>query len=410
MPSTDNTHSQPNPFRLLENAMSGLDPRKWSTENPTEAVAMGIHALRSGLFVAESIPLFWLQRPQSGSKTKPPSSDALELTLARLRELLERDAQLIGQGLAPLSVFTPRDPLSHGSRLLRILADAQRVSARKRKRNSKDFSREAKPFLDELPAYYRRNFHYQTDGYLSETSAELYEHQVELLFRGGADAMRRMIIPPLNQAFRDMKGEIKDGGQGLRILEVGSGAGTATQSVARAFPKAKITCLDLSYPYTRHARKQLRDFPRVECVQGDAANLEFADERFDAVFSVFLYHELPLPVREQVLEEAFRVLKPGGVFSFVDSLQKGDDTDLDWALEFFPREFHEPYYANYAANPMEALIKEAGFETIENGTGYLAKWASARKPEAKPMKARKTTTRKTTPKKRARRKAKPTAK
>lgn len=391
MPSTQPNRSQPGGLRWLENTLGGLDPRKWSAENPTEALAMGIHTLRSGLFVAESIPLFWFQRPRSGSKSKPPSSEALELTIGRLRELLERDAQLIGQGLAPLSVLTPRDPLSHGSRLLRILADAQTVSSRKQKRNSKDFGTSAKKFLDELPAYYRRNFHYQTDGYLSEKSAELYEHQVELLFRGGADAMRRMIIPPLKTAIdekeRASKGRRKnskrglhDKGRGLRILEVGSGAGTATQSVARAFPEAKITCLDLSYPYTRHASKQLRDFDRVECIQGDAANLEFGDECFDAVFSVFLYHELPLPVREQVLEESMRVLKPGGFFGFVDSLQKGDDTDLDWALDFFPREFHEPYYAHYASHPMEELIEEAGFDSIENGTGYLAKWVSARKP------------------------------
>ena len=391
MPSTQTDRSQPGGLRWLEDALGGLDPRNWSADNPTEALAMGIHALRSGLFVAESLPLFWLQRPQSNSKAKPPSSEALELTIKRLRELLERDAQIIGQGLAPLSVLTPRDPLSHGSRLLRILADAQMVSNRKQKRNSKDFGSAAKNFLDELPAYYRRNFHYQTDGYLSEKSAELYEHQVELLFRGGADAMRRMIIPPLKKALDTRKpGNGKKGqtssrnrgneGRGLRILEVGSGAGTATQSVARAFPQAKITCLDLSYPYTRHARKQLRDFERVECVQGDAANLEFGDECFDAVFSVFLYHELPLPVREQVLAESMRVLKPGGFFGFVDSLQKGDDEALDWALDFFPREFHEPYYAHYAAHPMETLIEEAGFASIENGTGYLAKWVSADKP------------------------------
>ncbi len=395
MPSSQTHRSQSGGLRWLENTLGGLDPRKWSAENPTEALAMGIHALRSGLFVAESIPLFWFQRPRAGSKAKPPSPEAIELTIGRLRELLERDAQLIGQGLAPLSVLTPRDPFSHASRLLRILADAQAVSSRKQKRNSKDFGVSAKKFLDELPPYYRRNFHYQTDGYLSEKSAELYEHQVELLFRGGADAMRRMILPPLKAAFDDMESTAKkrakkskraQSGKGrrLRILEVGSGAGTATQSVARAFPEAKITCLDLSYPYTRHARKQLRDFDRVECIQGDAANLEFGDECFDAVFSVFLYHELPLPVREQVLEESMRVLKPGGFFGFVDSLQKGDDEKLDWALDFFPREFHEPYYAHYAANPMEALIEEAGFESIENGTGYLAKWAAARKPEHAP--------------------------
>lgn len=353
--------------------------------NPiAEWAALGFHGLRSALFFGESLPLFWLQRPPRsadrtgapGSRpTKAPSRQALEITLGRLRALLEQDAREIGRGVIPLSVLTPRDPLGHGRRFLRILSDAQSVVSRRKRRDARDFGDEAKPWLDGLPAYYRRNFHYQTDGYLSERSADLYEHQVELLFRGGADAMRRMLLPPLRAHF----GAAHDG-HGLRFLELGSGTGSATHAVARAFPRAKITCVDLSFPYTRHARTQLAAYGRVECVQGDAAALDFADGRFDAVYSSFLFHELPLPVRELVLDEARRVLVPGGFFALVDSLQTGDDPELDWALEFFPREFHEPYYAHYAAHAMETLLERAGFESLTRGTGYLAKWIAASAP------------------------------
>jgi ubiquinone/menaquinone biosynthesis C-methylase UbiE len=346
-------------------------------EQLTQWAALSLHGLRSALFFAESVPLFWLQRPAKGAARPAPSRRALELTLGRLRALFEEDARQIAQGVIPLSVLAPRDALRHGGRFLRILGDARSVVARRKRRDARDFGAKAKPWLDELPAYYRRNFHYQTDGYLSEHSAELYEHQVELLFRGGADAMRRLILPPLRRHF----GREHDG-QGLRLLELGSGTGSATHAVARAFPRAKITCLDLSFPYTRHARQQLGDYERVECIQGDAAALEFADGSFDAVYSVFLFHELPLPVREQVLAEAHRVLRPGGFFGLVDSLQKGDDADLDWALDFFPREFHEPYYAHYATHPMESLARAAGFESPAHGTGYLANWVAARKPLA----------------------------
>jgi len=360
--------------KLFGQAFRGLDPRNWKAGSPTEAIAIGIHSLRSGLFFAESLPLFWIQRPRGDENLQPLPAGAIETTLSRLRELLERDAELIGQGIAPLSVLTPRDPFGHLTRLLRILADSRSISTRRRKHREKEFRGDAKRWLDDLPAYYQRNFHYQTDGYLSERSADLYEHQVELLFRGGADAMRRMILPPMKAHFGDHDG------QGLRFLELGSGTGGATQSVARAFPRAKISCLDLSYPYTKHAQKQLREFDRVECIQGDASALEFGDARFDAVYSVFLFHELPLPVRELALDEARRVLRPGGFFGLVDSLQMGDDEELDWALEFFPRQFHEPYYAHYAANPMEGLLEEAGFTEIECRTGYLAKCLSARAP------------------------------
>lgn len=292
--------------------------------------------------------------------------------LARLRALFEHDARQIARGVIPLSALAPRDPLGHGRRFLRILGDTPSVTSRRKRRDARDFGRRARGWLDELPAYYRRNFHYQTDGYLSPRSAELYEHQVEILFRGGADAMRRLILPPLRAHFAP-----DHDGRGLHLLELGSGTGSATHAVARALPRAKITCLDLSFPYTRHARRALAAYERVECVQGDAASLHFADARFDAVYSVFLFHELPLPVREQVLAEARRVLRPGGFFGLVDSLQLGDDPALDWALAFFPREFHEPYFAHYAAHAMEPLVRAAGFEQLERGTGYLAKWIAA---------------------------------
>ncbi len=359
---------------MMGAALRAFDPRGWRTDNPTETLAMGIQSLRSGLFLAESVPLLLMSLPGRGEAPEPPPEGAVEITLARLRELLERDAALIGRGDAPLSVLLPRDPFGHGGTLLRILLDVHTVTRRRRHRESRDFSRAARRWLDELPAYYRRNFHYQTDGYLSERSAALYEQQVELLFRGGADAMRRMVLPPLKNHFRDHSG------RGLHFLELGSGTGSAAQSVTRCFPEAKITCLDLSHPYTQHARRRLSSFERVDCVQGDAASLDFGDARFDAVYSAFLFHELPLPVREIVLDEAQRVLRPGGFYGLVDSLQKGDDSDLDWALEFFPREFHEPYYANYSANPMETLLEDAGFEAISSGTGYMAKWVSARTP------------------------------
>jgi len=366
-PTADSTSSE---ARGAERAW----PAQW-----TAWAALGLHGLRSALFFAESVPLVWIQAPpraaKKRSKARGPSREALAIIAGRLRALFERDAGEIARGRIPLSVLAPRDPLGHGRRFLRILDDARSVRSRRRRGDARAFDAKATSLLDELPAYYRRNFHYQTDGYLSDRSADLYEHQVELLFRGGADAMRRLIVPPLRAHFGD-----DHDGRGLRLLELGSGTGSATHAVARAFPRAKLTCLDLSFPYTRHARRQLAGYERVECVQGDAAALEFADGRFDAVYSVFLFHELPLPVRELVLDEARRVLRPGGFFGLVDSLQKGDDPELDWALDFFPREFHEPYYAHYAAHAMEPLFEAAGFEDLTRGTGYLAKWIAARAP------------------------------
>ncbi|MFN7134466.1 MAG: hypothetical protein ACK4N5_20465, partial [Myxococcales bacterium] len=71
--------------------------------------------------------------------------------------------------------------------------------------------------LERYPKYYRRTFHWQADGWLSERSARVYDTSVELLFRGTADVMRRMSLPPLVRAARDARRP--------RIVDLGTGTG-----------------------------------------------------------------------------------------------------------------------------------------------------------------------------------------
>ncbi len=337
-------------------------------------LAFGVASARSGLYFAEAIPLLALQRMLGSDydPSIPPPPEARQAVLESLREITTRDAECFAQGVYPLSVLAPeRSPLEHARRYLHLLVDSIDVAQRKRTRRPREFAGRAAHYAEEVPDYYRRNFHFQTDGYLSEASADLYEHQVEILFRGVADAMRRRVIPPLKRHFEGSDG------RGLRFLEVAAGCGTATRFVAQAFPEARITCVDLSHPYLRAARKRLRDFDRVDFMHGDAADLDLRDGRFDAVYSVFLYHELPMRERLRALAEARRVLKPGGLHVVLDSLQTGDDPGLDWALVEFPKQFHEPFYRDYARHPIEALIEQTGFGRTTTETAFLSKIVSS---------------------------------
>src|SRR5438874_1989350 len=85
-----------------------------------------------------------------------------------------------------------------------------------------------------LPQYYRQNFHYQTDGYLSADSARLYDFQVEALFSGTADAMRRRAFVPIARFVekRNPKRAI--------LLDVGAGTGGFLSFVKRASPGLKL--------------------------------------------------------------------------------------------------------------------------------------------------------------------------
>jgi SAM-dependent methyltransferase len=97
------------------------------------------------------------------------------------------------------------------------------------------------------------------------------------------------------------------------------------------------------------------------------------------VTSVFLFHELPPDVRRAVAQEMARILKPGGLLVFIDSLQMGDRPGWDGLLEAFPRRFHEPYYRHYAIDDLDALFTEAGLLPQETATAFLSKMMVRRK-------------------------------
>lgn len=66
------------------------------------------------------------------------------------------------------------------------------------KKDGFEVRRNFKAGATKYPEYYLQNFHYQSDGWLSERSAYIYDYQVESLFIGMADAMRRQVYasPP----------------------------------------------------------------------------------------------------------------------------------------------------------------------------------------------------------------------
>ncbi len=293
----------------------------------------------------------------------------LPLTLQKHIEVLQKDAERIAEGIYPIDVLRPESPLAHLMRLPKLYQDSFQIARRRDGKKTKEFSDEAKEYLGDVPDYFRRNFHFQGDGYLSKKSAELYEHQVEILFAGAGDPMRRLILPFLKKSFAGQ-------GQGLKFLEIGGGTGRLTQFVKMMYPKAKITVTDASDPYLTLARDRLRGQSHLDFVQCFGEKLPFRNEEFDVVYSCFLFHELPQEVRKEVLAEIHRVLKPNGYVGIVDSLQLKDDPDMDIWLEGFPRNFHEPFYKNYIENKLEDVVSSF-FQKIEMDFGFLSKalWA-----------------------------------
>lgn len=330
----------------------------------------GYELLRSLTFLGQSLTLPMFEFLLTGQTQRPINREAAKrmgVAYKDLIKLLKEDSANIAKGLYPVDVLLPESPKDFLLRYPQIIVDGVKISRRRLSHKAHDFEPEAKQYFPDVPEYFQRNFHYQSGGYLTDKSAELYEHQVEILFAGAADAMRRLLLRPLREHFPYSQGE------GLHFLEVAAGTGRLSRFVKLAFPKAKLTILDLSYPYLKKAQENLQGFKKINYVQGDAANLPFKSDQFDAVFSCFLFHELPLDVRRQVLSEGFRVLRPGGFYGLVDSIQNADNKTLTWALDDFPKAFHEPFYKNYQMNPMEGLLQAAELQSVQNHLGFFSK-------------------------------------
>lgn len=93
------------------------------------------------------------------------------------------------------------------------------------------------------------------------------------------------------------------------VLEIGAGLGTDLSQFARH--GARVTDLDLSSGHLEHAKRNfaLRKLDG-RFVHHDAEELPFEDASFDVVYSNGVIHHTPNT--QQVVNEIFRVLRPGG--------------------------------------------------------------------------------------------------
>jgi SAM-dependent methyltransferase len=126
-------------------------------------------------------------------------------------------------------------------------------------------------------------------------------------------------------------------------------------------------------------RQRLGRAPGVAPLIAKAEALPLASGALDVASAVYLFHELPPKVRRQVAAELGRVVKPGGLFILVDSLQLGDEPDYDGLLELFPQLFHEPYYESYVEEDLARLFAKAGFGVESIRTVFFSKIVAFRR-------------------------------
>lgn len=315
--------------------------------------------------------------PEMQGKTQPLSPKISEKLQIRLKKLEEQDWQDAQQGIYPNSLLFD-NPWSDFFRYYpEVWLDMLNIWDRLQKKDYQKF--DASIDKAGYPDYYLQNFHYQTDGYLSDMSANLYDLQVEILFNGAADAMRRRILAPLKRGLETFANLPS---QQLKVLDVACGTGRTLRMIRGALPKVSLFGTDLSPAYLRKANQLLSEISGElpQLLQANAEALPYLDNYFHGLTSVFLFHELPAIARQQVINEAFRVLQPGGVFIICDSIQAIDSPDFQTMMNNFPAIFHEPYYRHYIIDNLEERLEAAGFKNIRVENHFVSKYWMGYKP------------------------------
>ncbi|MCF8060511.1 MAG: class I SAM-dependent methyltransferase [Bacteriovoracaceae bacterium] len=285
--------------------------------------------------------------------------------LKELYKTIMWDRKNIIEGKYPSSVLKDKSLWQKTKGLGKILWDYPRV-IQKRKSNQTTLNG-----LDNFPDYFKRTFHFQPDGYLSEKSAELYDQQVDILFSGTSNIMRRCFFPFVNDYFADKKS--------LEILEMACGTGVGSDLLKEVFKNSHFTLNDLSPFYLEYAKEKLNSHS-FSYIQEEADNLkEIADESFDLTFHIYLFHEIPYKKRRSVLQEQARLTKKSGLIVICDSLQLNDKPEWKEILEDFPKRYHEPFYRNYLEDDLERMCEELNLKILHGEKVLLTKCIIAQK-------------------------------
>uniref|UniRef100_A0A6V7QUE6 Methyltransferase domain-containing protein n=1 Tax=Ananas comosus var. bracteatus TaxID=296719 RepID=A0A6V7QUE6_ANACO len=239
----------------------------------------------------------------------------------------------------------------------------------------KEFERIRDPSVV-YPDYYLNPFHAYDDGNLSWlAAAEAEAATMSIAKRAIPEAstveeankiVRGNWLTAIEQHHLKYSGncEIND------ILDVGCSVGVSTRFLAERFPSAKATGLDLS-PYflavAEYKEKKIKRKNPIRWVHANGEATGLPSKSFDLVSLAYVCHECPARAIIGLVEEAFRLLRPGGTIALTDN--SVNFFFLTFTQELSPVLFTllkstEPFLDEYYLLDLEETMREAGFVNV----------------------------------------------
>ncbi|NET58522.1 MAG: methyltransferase domain-containing protein [Symploca sp. SIO2E6] len=140
-----------------------------------------------------------------------------------------------------------------------------------------------------------------------------------------------------------------------KVLDLCCGSGQATKFLVKF--SNNVTGLDVSLVSLERARTNV---PQASYVEAAAEEMPFPDNQFDVVHTSVALHEMKPSQLQAIINEVYRVLKPGGVFALVD-FHKPTNW-LFWpGLVLFLQLFETETAWQLLATDLIGLLQESGF-------------------------------------------------
>ncbi|NEQ76392.1 MAG: class I SAM-dependent methyltransferase [Okeania sp. SIO2C9] len=148
--------------------------------------------------------------------------------------------------------------------------------------------------------------------------------------------------------------------QNTQILDLCCGSGQATNFLVQH--SQNVTGLDASPLSINRAKKNV---PSAKYVEAFAEDMPFSNNQFDLVHTSAALHEMNSEQLKQIIQEVYRILKPGGIFTFVDFHRPTNPLFLPGLAIFFWL-FETETCWNFINTNILDLLKEVGFDLVDN--------------------------------------------
>lgn len=169
------------------------------------------------------------------------------------------------------------------------------------------------------------------------------------------------------------------------VLEIGPGPGYVGLEWLKQSANSKLTGCEISRDMIKMAKKNAKEYgfeTNTDYVEGNAMQMPFQDEAFDAAFSNGSLHEWENPVK--VFNEIHRVLKPGGLYCITD-MRRDVNPIIKWSiyLSTKPKEIRPGFLtslnASYAVDEIRNLLSKSALKNASVSKEFFGLCISGKK-------------------------------